>query len=100
MTPDEYWNADPELARAYYEAERFRVRRKNTEIWYGGIYLRRAIVSSLSGDVAYFDQPISLSEAEAREQEEQRTARDQERAKQRFLSWYNGNTKEASSDEH
>ena len=27
MTPDEYWNADPELARAYYEAELFRVRR-------------------------------------------------------------------------
>lgn len=100
MTPDEYWNADPELARAYYEAQLFRVRQKNTELWYGGIYLRRAIASTLSGDVAYFDQPIPLSEAEAREQEEQRTARDQERAKQRFLAWAYSDTKEASPNEH
>lgn len=43
MTPDQYWNGDPELARAYRTADKMRIERKNQELWLQGMYIYEAI---------------------------------------------------------
>ena len=47
MTPDQYWNGDPEWARAFRKADEMRMERKNQELWLQGMYFYEAM-----GDVA------------------------------------------------
>lgn len=48
MSYDEYWNGDPYLIYAYYEAEKMRQERQNAEAWLAGMYIAKAVDSVLS----------------------------------------------------
>lgn len=87
MSPAEYWDSDPRIASAYYEAELCRSHRRNKELWYSGIYFRRAVASVLSDETDYFEEPLPLSVEEADEQEERKRQRDLSAAKARFAAW-------------
>lgn len=43
MTYDQYWYGDPQMARAFYEAEKLRQERTNSEAWLQGIYFYQAL---------------------------------------------------------
>lgn len=43
MTYDQYWYGDPQMARAFYEAEKLRQERTNSEAWLQGIYFLHAL---------------------------------------------------------
>ena len=43
MTPKEYWEGDPELAKHYRKADEIRLERKNQELWLQGMYIYEAI---------------------------------------------------------
>lgn len=43
MTPQEFWDGDPGLARWYREAQRFKNEQANREAWLNGLYLYTAI---------------------------------------------------------
>lgn len=43
MSEEQYWDEDPELARAYRKAEELRRERRNQEMWLQGMYVYDAI---------------------------------------------------------
>ena len=43
MTPEQYWDGDPYLARAFRKADELRMERKNQELWLQGMYIYEAI---------------------------------------------------------
>ena len=43
MTPEQYWDGDPELAKYYRKAEEIRMERRNQELWLQGMYVYEAI---------------------------------------------------------
>ena len=43
MTYDQYWYGDPQMARAFYEAEKLRQEKANSEAWLQGVYFYRAL---------------------------------------------------------
>ena len=86
MTPDQYWNGDPEWARAFRKADEMRMERKNQELWLQGMYFYEAIcdASPILHDFAkkgtkpipYVDKPYPINEKQHR-----RDAIDKEKAK-------------------
>lgn len=47
MTYDQYWYGDTQMARAFYEAEKLRQELENTNAWLHGIYVYRALDSTV-----------------------------------------------------
>lgn len=43
MTYEQYWYGDPRMIRAYYEADRLRQERFNSEAWLIGAYVYEAV---------------------------------------------------------
>jgi hypothetical protein len=43
MTPEQYWEGDPTLAKYYRKAEEIRVEKRNQEMWLQGMYIYEAI---------------------------------------------------------
>ena len=43
MTPKEYWEGDPALAKYYRKADEIKLERKNQELWLQGMYFYEAI---------------------------------------------------------
>jgi hypothetical protein len=43
MTPDQYWNGDPALAKSYRKADEISLDRRNQELWLQGMYIYEAI---------------------------------------------------------
>ena len=43
MSPEQYWDGDPELARYYRKADEIKLERKNQELWLQGMYIYEAI---------------------------------------------------------
>lgn len=43
MTPEQYWEGEPELARYYRKADEMRLERRNQEMWLQGMYVYEAI---------------------------------------------------------
>lgn len=70
MTPDEYWNGDCTLARAYYKAYKIKAEHENEMLWIQGAYFYDALVkaSPFYHDLphkglkpqAYIDKPFDL----------------------------------------
>lgn len=46
MTPDEYWNGDNQLPKAFREADKIRMKRMNHEKWLQGAYIYEAICAA------------------------------------------------------
>lgn len=72
MTPEQYWDGDPELVRAFRKADEIRLERKNQELWLQGMYFYEAIcdASPILHDFAkkgtkpypYIDKPYPITE--------------------------------------
>ena len=43
MTPEQYWDGDPELVKFYREAYEIKMERRNQELWLQGMYIYEAI---------------------------------------------------------
>ncbi len=43
MTPEQYWEGDPALAKYYRQADTMRLERRNQELWLQGMYIYEAI---------------------------------------------------------
>ena len=43
MTPEQYWDGDPMLAKYFRKADELRLERKNQELWLQGMYIYEAI---------------------------------------------------------
>ena len=86
MTPEQYWDGDPEWARAFRKADEIRMERKNQELWLQGMYVYEAIcdASPILHDFAkrgtkphpYADKPYPISE-----KQHKRNKADAEKAK-------------------
>lgn len=70
MTPDEYWHGDNNLPIAYRKAFELKRKRKNWELYYGGLYNMLGVASLLSSESKYPDMPLPMNEKEKEEQDE------------------------------
>ena len=43
MTPEQYWDGDPTLAKYYRKADEIKLERRNQELWLQGMYVYEAI---------------------------------------------------------
>lgn len=68
MSPEEYWEGDPYLAKAYYKAHKLHIEQRNQELWLQGLYIHNA-VSVVVGNALrrkgspaqkYIDKPLDL----------------------------------------
>lgn len=66
MTPDEYWNGDPALLKAYRKADELKRERRNEELWLQGMYIYEAI-----GDLAPILHAFAKKGAQAKPYTEQ-----------------------------
>ena len=48
MTYEQYWYGEIRLAKAYAEAERYRLEQREYDMWLQGVYVREALQSALS----------------------------------------------------
>ena len=95
MTPDQYWDGDPMLAKWYRKAEEMRQKRRNEELWLQGMYIYEALcdVSPLlhafakrgTKPVPYPDHPYSITSKDMEEEKERKVRLEREKAKQYML---------------
>lgn len=80
MTPEQYWDGDPSLVRAYRKADEIRKNRMNEQMWLQGMYIYEALcdASPLYHDLAkrgtkarpYSDKPYCLTPEQKEKREE------------------------------
>ena len=91
MTPEQYWDGDPMLAKYYRKADELRRQRKNQELWLQGMYIYEALcdVSPIYNAFAkkgtkprpYADRPYSITESERKDEKKIREEREREKAR-------------------
>lgn len=100
MTPDEYWNGEPELAKYYREAHTIRRDERNQELWLQGYYIYQALgavapifnANSKKGTKAspYMESPIPLSNQAKEVDAEVKEKKQYELNKARFMGIITG----------
>lgn len=78
MSWDEYWYGDVGIAKKYYEAEKLRQERVNSEAWLNGIYTLSALQATVGNlfkekndkPFEYPTQPIEFNANKQQESEE------------------------------
>ena len=96
MTPEQYWDGDPSLAKYYRKAHELQRKRKNEDLWLQGMYIYEALcdVSPIMNGFAkkgtkphpYTDRPYSITSEDRKEERKIKEQRDREKAKQYMLS--------------
>ena len=89
MSYDEFWNQDVTMVRAFRKADELRRRRQNEILWFQGIYIREALLSTvgnmLSGKgaapIEYPKEPYAITAEQIAEKEEQERRSMEERIK-------------------
>ena len=82
MSPEQYWEGDPALAKYYRKAEEMRVERRNQEMWLQGMYVYEAIcdASPILHALAkkgtkphpYADKPYPLTDKQRKQNTEEK----------------------------
>ena len=80
MSPEQYWEGDPYLTRAYYKKHRLYIDQRNQELWLQGFYVYKAVETVVSNALRkksaaaqkYLEQPLDLFAAEKAADEEER----------------------------
>ena len=95
MTPEQYWDGVPSLAKYYRKAYELQRKRVNEDLWLQGMYIYEALcdVSPILQAFAkrgtkphpYTDRPYSLTNNDREEERKQKEQRDREKAKQYML---------------
>lgn len=81
QSADEYWNGNPNLAKAYRQAHNIRLEQRNQELWLQGMYIMDAFAVVLGNAFGgkgrkkqkYLSEPIRitpLTEQEKKEKEQ------------------------------
>ena len=84
MTPEQYWDGDVTLTKAYREAEEYRMTKRNNELWYQGIYFYSALQATIGQMFAkkgakkpeYIKEPIAITRMEKEQREQEQLARE------------------------
>lgn len=79
QTPDEYWNGDPDLVKAYRQAFNIRLEQRNNELWLQGLYILDAlsvVIGNSFGNkghkkLKYMEKPIRITPLTEQEKIEQ-----------------------------
>lgn len=85
MTPEQYWDGDPALAKYYRKADELKLERANQELWLQGMYIYEAICDASpilqafakrgTKPHPYAEKPYALTE-----KQRERNAEDKEKA--------------------
>lgn len=92
MSYEQFWFGEPEIAKAYREADKIARRRMNEELWLNGIYTAEALASTVGNMFAkgekhhYPSEPKPITEAEIEERREREQRERMERMKARFMA--------------
>lgn len=89
MTYEQYWYGDPQMARAYFEADILRQERRNSEMWLMGAYVYDAIsrltpvlhafAKRGTEPIKYMDAPYELEISRFRQKTEAEKEKEAER---------------------
>lgn len=104
MTYEQFWNEDCLLVKAYREADKIKVERKNTEMWLQGRYVYEALldVSPIlhafakkgSKPLPYPSEPYAISQEEVDKKQESEERQRAEKMKAKLLAMANKNKKQ------
>ena len=107
MTPEQYWDGDPELAKFYRKADEIRLERRNQELWLQGMYVYEAIcdASPILHSYAkkgtkphpYADKPYPLTEKRRKQDTESKDKAVFDKGKkfmEAFMTSYNAKFKD------
>ena len=94
MTPEEYWEGDPYLTRAYYQAHLIKIELRNQELWLQGLYVHHgvgviignAFAKKGSKKLKYMDEPIRITPLTDRERKIQ-AAKERKKIVDQFTLW-------------
>ena len=88
MTYDEYWNGDNQLVKAYREADKLRIQRKNHELWLQGAYVYEALcdVAPILNAMSRRNKPAPYPKHPFNSQEEEKPKSKIEQEKAKFES--------------
>ena len=85
MTPEQYWDGDPELVKYYRKADELSLARRNQELWLQGMYIYEAICDASpilhafakkgTKPYPYTDRPYPITEGQRK-----RNSEDKEKA--------------------
>ena len=91
MTPEQYWDGDPLLAKYYRKADELKQKRKNQDLWLQGMYIYEALCDVApifqafakrgTKPVPYSDHPYSLTTKEREDETKQREQRERDKAR-------------------
>ena len=91
MTPEQYWDGDPMLAKYYRKADEIRQKRRNEELWLQGMYIYEALCDVApvvhafakkgSKPVPYPDHPYALTVHDRENEKKIKEQRDREKAR-------------------
>lgn len=92
MSAEQFWEGDPGLAPGYRKADSIRRRRKNEELWLGGIYMAEALSATVGNMFSkgtkhkYPSEPIPITEEEQQERREREQKARMDRIKAAFVA--------------
>lgn len=91
MTPEQFWNGDPWLAKAFKEKHKLECKQKNEEMWLNGMYQLSALNVALNNafskhKIDYVKEPFDIF---PKTQEEEEAEKEKERKKlvERLKNW-------------
>lgn len=92
MSPDEFWEQTPLLAKAYRKKHWLDIEKRNQELWMQGLYNYRAFETALANafakkgakQIKYLEKPIDVVPKTGREQK-----MEQAREKQKLINALN-----------
>ena len=112
MTPEQYWDGDPELAKHYRKADEIRLSRRNQELWLQGMYIYEAICDASpilhafakkgTKPYPYTDKPYPLTDNQRERDSVEKEKAVSEKGKkfmEAFMKINNSKFKEASNND-
>ncbi len=91
MTPEQYWDGDPLLAKYYRQADELKRQRRNQELWLQGMYIYEALCDVApifhafakrgTKPTPYTDRPYSLTNKEREDEKRLREKRERDKAR-------------------
>ena len=90
MTPEQYWDGDPQLAKYYRKADELKRQRKNQELWLQGMYIYEALCDVApifrpftkgAKPTPYTDHPYSITSKERENEKKLQEKRERDKAR-------------------
>ena len=92
MTPEQYWDGDPTLAKYYRKSDEIRRERRNQELWLQGMYIyeafcdvapvMHAFAKKGTKPAPYSDHPYAITNREREDAKKLQEKREREKARQ------------------